>query len=112
MQRVLNGPPRPPSAAGWMASVEVSVAHRPVALDGRFHPAQHLRVPAEPVGPAGIPDTIVEQGAPPPRQHRGPHDTRHERPVLEQEPSPGSEPVEPRAAILSETAAHQMVLRT
>src|SRR2546425_448041 len=68
MQRVLDGPPRPPSAAaGWTASVEVSVAHRPVALDGRLHPGQHLRVPAEPVGPAGVPDTIVEHGARPPR---------------------------------------------
>src|SRR5213596_3876581 len=111
MQRVLDGPPRPPSAAaGWTASVEVSVAHRPVALDGRLHPAQHLRVPAEPVGPAGVPDTIVEHGAPPPRQHRGRHETRGMRPVLEQEPAAVDEPVEPRAVVRAEAAPHREVV--
>src|SRR6266702_3259287 len=82
MQRVLDGPPRPPSAAaGWTASVEVSVAHRPVTLDGRLHSAQHLRVPAEPVGPAGVPDTV-------------------------------GEPVEPRAVVRAEAAPHREVVRS
>src|SRR5438093_13072609 len=33
------------------------------SLDGRLHPAQHPGVPAQPVGPAGVPDTIIEHGA-------------------------------------------------
>src|SRR5205823_4499843 len=104
-------PVPPPAAAARRAPpFEVRVPHRPVGLNGRLHETQHLGVPAEPVGPAGVPNAIVEHGAPPPRQHRGRHEARGVRPVLEQEPAAVDEPVEPRAVVGAEAAPHRHVM--
>src|SRR5437879_2546253 len=112
VERVLDGPPRPPSAAaGRTPSREVGVAHRPVGLHGRAHRAQHLRVAAQPARPAGVPAAIVEHRAPPPRQRRRRHEARGVRPVLEEEPAAVHEPVEPRAVVGAEAAPHGQVVR-
>src|SRR5213595_2817337 len=111
MQRVLDGPPRPPPApAGGAASVEVRVAHRPIDLNGGRHAAQYLRVAAEPVGPAGVPDAVVEHGAPPPRQRGGRHEAGGVRPVLEEQPASVDEPVEPRALVRAEAAPYRQIV--
>src|SRR5262245_41823939 len=112
VERVLDRPPRPPAAlAGRPAALEIGIGHRSVRADGVLDRAQHLRVPAQPARPAGVPAPVVEHSAPPPRQRGGRHEAGGVRPVLEEQPAPVHEPVEARTVVGAEAAPHRQVVR-
>ena len=111
VQRMLNGPPAPPpGGARGAAALEISLGHRAIGEHGRLHPVQHLRVPAEPPGPAGVAESVVEHGASPPGQHGGRDEAGGVGPVLEEEAAPIDDPVEPRAIVGAEAAPHGEVV--
>ena len=112
VQGVVHGLPVPPAAApaGRTPAIDLTAGHRTVGLDGRAHGPEHPGIRLEP-RPAGVVHAIVEHGPAPPRQHRGRHQARRVRPVLEQQPPLVDQPVQTRAVVRPEAAPQGQVVR-